>query len=70
MVCMCDIVHVTLSSPTLVLLYTVMLQYILCVRILCIFVKFWLIQVLCDLTIAILGCAFHNLSPSPSYYKG
>ena len=40
MVCMCDIVHVTLSSPTRVLLYTVMLQYILCVRILCVFAKF------------------------------
>jgi len=48
----------------------VYLLYILCVKNLCVLQKFKLIWVHCDLVFAILGCAFHNLSTSSSYYKG
>jgi len=48
---------------------TVMLQYFACEKPYNL-AKFGLIQVLCDLTIEIFGCAVCDLSSSPSNYKG
>ena len=56
-------------SPTHFLLAdTVTLQYFASVKP-CVFTKFRLIQVLCDLIFAISDDMFCNLRPSPSYYE-